>query len=532
MSITKARVTQNFKSISKLLSDKSLTKKASLNAIAATLDYAARLAIGFLLTPLLVVGLGDFYFGAWQILMRLIGYITPASGRPTQALKFTLANQQSLSDDDQKRRHVGSTLAVWAFFLPIMAVLGGLLAWYVPYWINAPLKYFWNVRLVAGILVLNLALTNLASIPQAILEGENLGYKRMGMSAVLVFVGGGFTWLALYLNTGIIGVGIATFAITLLTGLFWLRVVHVYIPWFGIARPSRIAAREFLGLSWWFMGWNLIMNLMTASDVVLLGMLNSVESVTGYTLTKYAPEMLISLVAIMAFGIAPGLGGIIGSGKLDKAGRVRGEMMSLTWLIVTVLGATVLLWNRIFIKLWVGERYFVGAIPDLLIVVVVIQFVLIRNDSNFIDLTLRLRKKVVMGALSVTLSLALAAIFIGYFKLGVVGLSLGLIIGRLILSIGYPTLVGRFLGVTLFSQLKNVLRPGLITILLFILATVVTSSSFIFGWTHLNGWIGLILFGGISFLVMFLLAFFTGLSANQQRQILSRVRIVLGITSD
>jgi hypothetical protein len=63
---------------SSVLSDNSLTKKASLNAVAATLDYAARWAIEFILNPLLLRGLGDFGFGAWQVLGRLIGYIAPA----------------------------------------------------------------------------------------------------------------------------------------------------------------------------------------------------------------------------------------------------------------------------------------------------------------------------------------------------------------------------------------------------------------------------------------------------------------------
>ena len=61
------------------------------------------------------------------------------------------------------------------------------------------------------------------------------------------------------------------------------------------------------------------MRVMMASDVVLLGVLDSVELVTTYSLTKYAPETLIMFVGIMVFGITPGLGGIIGSGNLQKA---------------------------------------------------------------------------------------------------------------------------------------------------------------------------------------------------------------------
>ena len=95
-----------------------------------------------------------------------------------------------------------------------------------------------------------------------------------------------------------------------------------------------------------------------ASDVVVLGMLNSVELVTTYSLTKYTPETLTSFVAIVVFGITPGLGGIVGAGNLQKAARVRSEIMLLTWLVVTVVGVVILLWNRTFIRLWVGAEYY------------------------------------------------------------------------------------------------------------------------------------------------------------------------------
>lgn len=522
------RVALNFKHLSQLLSDKNLTKKASLNALAAMLDYGGRLLVGFIITPILLGGLGDFYFGVWQVLMRLIGYLSPASGRPTQALKMTLANQQTITDYDLKRRHVGSALAVWALFLPIMSVLGGLLAWFAPYWINAPQEYVWQIRLAAGLLAVNLILTNLAAIPQSVLEGENLGYKRMGLSTALIFVGGGFTWLALYLNTGITGVAVASIAITTVTGLFWLQVAFSFAPWFGVVKPSLKAVRDFLGLSWWFMGWNLIMNLMTASDVILLGMLASVESVTSYSLTKYAPETLINLVAIMTFGIAPGLGGIIGSGKFDWAAKVRGEIMMFTWMVITVFGSTVLLWNRFFLKLWVGEKQYVGTLPSLLIIVVVAQFVLIRNDSNFIDLTLKLQQKVILGALSVALSLSSAAILLGYFKLGVAGLCLGIILGRFCLSIGYPSLVGRYLQIGFVAQLKSTLRPALITILLFTAITWLNRSSFYLRLSPGFGWIELILSIGITVFIVLLVAFFLGLTLNQRKLMIRRVSIILG----
>ena len=49
------------KFISGLLSDKGLTKKAYLNALTVVLDYGASLIVGFLITPLMVAGVGKLF---------------------------------------------------------------------------------------------------------------------------------------------------------------------------------------------------------------------------------------------------------------------------------------------------------------------------------------------------------------------------------------------------------------------------------------------------------------------------------------
>jgi O-antigen/teichoic acid export membrane protein len=439
----------------RLFTDSSLTKKAYLNAVAAALDYGARLLIGFLLTPLLVAGLGDYLFGVWKVLSSVTGYLTAASGRPTQTLKFTLANLQTSTDFTEKRRQVGSAVLVWLVFCPLLLTLGGLLIWLLPQWLSLPPDLVWITRLATGVLVLQMTLLSLVDIPQAIMEGENIGYKRMGLSALLVLIGGIFTALALYFNARIVGVALATLVTTVLTGVLYLRVTHSYVPWLGIAKPARSALQRFVGLSWWFLLWRLVMQFMLASDSALLGIFASVELVTSYSLMKYLPETLVNLVAIVAFGIAPGLGGIIGAGDLAKASKVRSEIQLFAWFTATVIGSLTLLWNDDFLNLWVGAGYHVGALENLLLMIMMMQFVLIRNDGNFIDLTLNPRKKVLLGVLSVILSTGCALLFMRLFASNIVGLCLGIIAGRLLLSISYPMIIGQFLEIPLWQQLKG-----------------------------------------------------------------------------
>ena len=504
-----------------LLSDKTLTKKASLTAVASILDYGARWFVTFILNPLLVAGLGDFGYGAWQVLTRTITYMSPAGGRPTQTLKWTIANQQASTDYHEKRLQVGSAVIVWFIFLPLLSLLGAVVTWYIPIWLEAPLEYIPSVRWAAALLVADLIATNLTGIPQSVLRGENLGYKRMGLTTIFVLFGGALMALALFLKKGLIGIAIAELTTTTITGFLFFRLARSYVHWFGIARPMISAVKRFLGLSWWYLAWNLVLQLLKAGDVIILGIFGSVELVTQYSLTRYIPETIIGLIAIVVFGITPGLGGIIGRGDFEKANRVRNEIMIITWFIVTIFGSTMLLWNQSFVNLWVGEEHFAGKFANLMMILMVSQFVFIRNDANIIDLTLDLRQKVMKGLVSAGLSAGLSVVLIGPFNMGIIGLAIGFIFGQSILSVGYPLIVARFFGVSIYSQLRGILRPASVTILLFVSLTILGN------YFSANTWLSLILSVGLTVGLLSLFALYFGVTGKQRKSLLNRIRKVL-----
>lgn len=507
----------------RLFSDEGLTRRAFLNAFAAVLDYASRLLAGFVITPFLVRGLGDHGYGVWQVLERSMTYLSPATGRPGQALKWTIARHQSSTDFEEKRRQVGSALTVWALFLPLLLGIGAAIAWVAPGWLKVTGSLTWVVRAATVVLVANGLANSLIDVPRSVLQGENLGYKRMGLSTALVFAGAGLTGLALYLRGGIVGVTLAELTGTLLSGALFLQVARANVPWFGVRKPAPGAVRGFIGLSGWFLAWNLVMRLMRATDVVVLGVFGSPELVTMYTLTRYAPETVVFIVATLAQGVIPGLGGIVGSGDKARARRLRAELAIATWLLVAALGTTILLWNRSLLQVWVGSRHYLGAFPNLLLMTMIGQFVMIRHDANIIDLTLNLRSKVLIGFLSAALSAAAAAYAVGALGLGAVGVCAGFIAGRSILSIGYPLFVGRLLGVSLAQQVKASLRPGLVLFLLFGLSTIGSRTLAVGSWPMLATAVAL------TFPVALLAAFALGLGPEERRQLLRRLtRLVRG----
>ena len=92
------------------------------------------------------------------------------------------------------------------------------MAWLSPVWLDVPPDSYGTVRLAAGILVLDAVLFSLLYLPQSVLQGENLGYKRLGLSVLLVFVSKSLLVVAVYFGAGIGGLAVATAVATVLWG--------------------------------------------------------------------------------------------------------------------------------------------------------------------------------------------------------------------------------------------------------------------------------------------------------------------------
>lgn len=495
-----------------------LTRRASLNTLASGLDFLARSVVELVLNPLLVSGLGAQLYGTWRVLWQWSGYVWASSGRSAQALQFAVANRQHVASEQEKRGYVTSAVIVWLLFLPVLLGIGALGVWLAPVLLHTPPDLVGVVRWAATLLVADAIVLTVLSASRSVLQGENLGYKRMGLSAGLVVLGGVLMATAVLTGTGIVGVTAANLVNTVLTGVLFWRLARVYVPWFGLGRASRATVRWFLGLSSWFLGWKLIMQLMIASDVVLLGALASVGLVTVYVLTKFVAESLNRLLLVLVNGLIPGLAGLVGEGKHRKAMRVRAETMALTWLVVTAVGASILLWNASFVGLWVGDEHYAGPLATLLIVLMVGQFCFIRNDGFIIDATLQLRVKVLTGAVSTMVSIGLAAVLVGGYRLGIPGLCAGIIAGRIVLTVVYPWQVGRSLGYPLAAQLRGLVRPALATAALFTVglalqAHVVTSS-----------WGTLVAGAVLTAVLLTPVAAWSGLTADQRRHLMKRLR--------
>jgi O-antigen/teichoic acid export membrane protein len=498
---------------------RSLTLKASLNVAQSLLDYSVKLGVGLIVVPVLVSGLGRSLFGVWEMLGRLLGYLESGEGRSTQALRLVISNQQSSDDRAAKRRWIGSALAVWACFLPLYLALGAALIWLAPIVTKVPQELYGTVRAACALMMVAVVLAGLASLPESVLRGMNLGYKRMGLQAGLSLLGGVLLAGAVYAGWGLVGVAGAALVLAVLTGLCFLLLVRRQVPWFGAERPRRAEVGSLLRMSLWIALGDAVANL-RASDVLVLGMVLSASAVTTYVLTGYATRLAVNLHSLAAEAVMPGLAGIIGEKGFERAAFLRRELLAVTGVFVTAVGSTVLLWNQSFVHLWVGGENYAGTWVNLLLVIIAVQSAFIRCDAYLIDAALQPRRRVKVSLVAGALTLALTIVLT--WLAGMVGLCLGILAGRLTQTILYPVLVRECLHHTPALSLGWLARPLAVMGLLF------AASAYLGQHVLLDQWLSWIVAVLLTLALVLAIAIRTGLPPHLRHAVLARIRDTAG----
>ncbi|HEY0868610.1 MAG TPA: oligosaccharide flippase family protein [Fimbriimonas sp.] len=493
-----------------------LTKKAGLNAASYLLDFTARTVVMLLVTPILLGGLGKSLFGIWQMLLKTVSYLVTADGRPTVALKWVLVNEQSNPDHSKKQQAIGDTIGVWLLFLPFLLGLGGILVWGFPLVAKVGAADVATVRISCAILILNFAFASLVHLPETVLEGMNLRYRRMVVRTVISIVGGFASAGVVYFGLGLPGLAAAQVILSLVTSFVALTVVKSTLKWFRLVRPTWSGTKAFARISLSFFGTSIVSKLIVTCDVVVLGIVASAHLVTDYTLSSYAANVLIYTIPAILNSAVTGLGRLLREKRHDRVLELRGEMLSFGWLMMAAAGGTILVWNRSFIHMWVGLDNYAGHLADILIILLTTQFVFIQADSETVNATLRVRAKSILGLVSTALAIGLAVLLIPRY--GIVGLCSGLILGRSLLSLGYPILIRRNLELGSVPAFASIARPAMVMAALYSVSAFASQEFLVTRWLV---WLpGVIL----TFLLLLATAFRLGLPRDSRRSLVERAR--------
>ena len=489
-----------------------LGQRGYLNSVTSIIDYAGLQIIGFFVSPFIVNGLGSTMYGAWQMLGQMTGFANMADTRATQVLKWTVSKKRDIATPDELRSEVTSALLITAFILPLVLVFGGVVVWYAPVITRVDEEHAQLIRIVCGILMLALVINKVFDIFEAVLRGMNLGFRRMGVRAGIIAFGGLLKIFVITQGYGLIGLSLVDIVVALITGITFYQIVRKNVDWFGFGKTTKAKTISYGKVSGWFMAFSGTKILLLNSDKILLGYLIGPIYVTQYTITMFATYAVQGLIYAVVNGIIPGIGSLFGKKEFDKVKKARSLINNINWLLIVSIGVAILLFNKSFINLWIGEDHFAGALENLFILLISVQFVFFQTESLIINVSLNLKMKVLLSLIASSVTFVLAYALVRDYH--IIGLCWSIFAGRLILTIGYPLILRKQMSDSTAFVRLTILRPLVIALILFIAATYWGQYVFITNWFYL------LLQGGMVVLVAGLIFWFAGISHVGRKELL------------
>lgn len=432
-----------------------------LNLLASLGNFALSGLIGLIVNPLLLGTLGAGSFGAWKACQRLVELVMAGDGGPPQALKWMLA-QQDASTALRKQRTLTAGFLVWLQWLPAMALVALCVVFVLPLLVEGE-----KLGLVAALLCLNAAVIGLAAIPAAALIGANQSRHALAVTTLGLVASNILLVLAATGGYDLPTLAALALAISVASGLSMLFVARWRIEWIGLAKPLRaymISVRRF---STTLLSWTFVQRLLLTSEILLLSALVGVGAVTQYVFTSFIAQFVLALCLLATGVFMPRLGMALSRGDQVEARRIICFTRESALAIVAVSGTLILALNPHFVQLWGGGAVYMGDAVNLLIVIAVAQVAHIRWSAQIQDASLadNQRGRVAIAATVSSLVIATAAWLIFGSTLS---LFIGLVVGRLLLTLAFAKLLRQSLPRDLIDQAES--RPVAIVFVMCALA--------------------------------------------------------------
>jgi O-antigen/teichoic acid export membrane protein len=329
------------------------------NALGVYAVYAAAIASGLLVTPIVIHSIGTPAFGVWSFIGAVTIYLSILDfGVGPSIVRFAAEARGREATDDLNA--VASTgLVIYALIGLLTLPIGIALAFAVPWLVGAPHGLVWDARITTLLIVAALAIR----FPLGLFNNLLVAQQRWDLQNLANFVG-----TALYAALvailmprwgGLILLGALTFGTTVLRlvlPLFWLRRE---LPGLRIARRyvSRARLRELAAFSSSNFLVHIAQKIVFSTDVIVVGIVLGSAASGIYSV----PAKLFAL----AFGIGtaatslmfPAFAELEGAGDLDRQRRLLLVGLRAGTALMLLLALPLLLIPDLLIKAWIGAGY-------------------------------------------------------------------------------------------------------------------------------------------------------------------------------
>jgi O-antigen/teichoic acid export membrane protein len=423
--------------------------------------------VGILLTPVLVHGLGPFYYGLWILVASVLDYY----GLLDMGMRYSLQRFTARYGGANERQALNETfmtgLSVSVFVCTAVVFIVPVLMYFLPGFFKLQGE---AVRLFQLLLALQGA-TLILSFPARVMGAYMCGLRRFdlynGLASAQGLLKGLILWLIIRMHGGIKGVAVAQLAIAAAILVFSWIATRMTDPQLSVHwhHTNWARTKELASFSFYVFLNDIGDRLRFFTDAVVIAHVLTVALTTPFNVIGKIMEMFRMMFYPITGPLTTEANALEGQSKIAELKRLflRSTKMCtvLAWAVTIVLVAH----GRDVLRVWMGESF--TPYYSLLVILTIGYCVILMQAPSTIFLYARSRHKIlgvwtlVEGLLNLGLSIYWAK------QYGLVGVALGTTVPMLIIRLGIqPFWTFKVLDLSWGAYLaKSILRPFIVTAL-------------------------------------------------------------------
>jgi O-antigen/teichoic acid export membrane protein len=427
-------------------------------------------AIGFVLAPIMIHGLGDLQYGMWALALSLLG----SYGLIDTGLRIAMQRYVAQFKGTNQRESLNQVLATVMLLMVAASVavcaLTGILVVFLPNFFHVGASSQSLFRWALGLLGLSIAFI----FPTRALNTYLLGLQRFDLSnsgfigttiirAVLIIA-------VLRLGFGLLGVAGVTLTVEALSLPLYSYLVRRADPEVSFdSRNAQFARmRELAGFSFYAYLCNAGDYLRFSTDSAVISRFLGVVLVTPFSVAGRLMDNFRSLIAVFSSPLMPRMSELDGQGRTAELEDFFVRSTKMTSLVSLFIGALVLLDGKSLLRLWLGER-FVSSF-DLLLVLTA-GYVLALAQAPSVSLMFARGRHRLLGCW--TLGEGAANLLLSIFwarRFGLLGVALGTTVPMLVTGLFIqPLYVVHLLNLSLGRYIRRAFAGPMFACVLFLL---------------------------------------------------------------
>jgi O-antigen/teichoic acid export membrane protein len=420
------------------------------------IGFAAQVAAAFLISPVLVHGLGDRRYGIWSLVESVLAYLMLFDLGVAASVVRYVARFEAAGDQDALDRVVSACTAIFAIAGAAVLAVTLTLAYPAFAWLNVPTDLAHEARWMFVLLGVNLAIGLPMNVFACVLDGLGRYPAKSAIRTALLVLRSVLLFVLIRRGGGLVGVAVLVTACTLLEHLLMAVAAYRYLPHLRLSLRlvDRPTLRTIRGYSIDALLALLAGRVSFQTDALVINAFLMPQSITLFAvasrLTEYAKDSLRVATAVLTPAVS----------AMDARGdtaAIRNVFLNSTryvlWLILPVqLG--LLLLGRPFLALWLGPEYATRSYPTLVILAAPLALALAQSVSvRILYGTGRLRWYARAALIEAVANLALSLLLVR--PLGIEGVALGTAIPNVMLNCGLGLALCRTLGIGLGEYLRR-----------------------------------------------------------------------------